>query len=59
MLRIHLFSIFTITTPRPLNREDTDTWPLIIILRYANEDYTVGTCFQCQIVHLRLNYKTA
>ena len=24
MLRIHLFSIFTIKTPRALNREDTD-----------------------------------
>ena len=30
MLRIHLFSIFTIKTPRTLNREDTDTCTLTI-----------------------------
>jgi len=30
MLRIHLFSIFTIKTPQALKREDTDKYTLAI-----------------------------
>ena len=52
MLRIHSFSIFTINTPRALNREDTDKCTLSCYILDLSMVRPFEACISGIVIHL-------